>query len=80
MAQHLLKADKELILEVNMEEKEAKADTEQRKLNVHNLPESKQGTLEKRSRDYSEIDLSMFTDRLNLDVEIENMFHLGAVS
>ena len=69
-----------MILEVNIEEKEAKADTEQRKLNVHNLPKSKQDTLEKRIRDYSEIDLSMFTDALNLDVEIENMFHLGAVS
>ena len=65
-----------------MEEKDAEADIEQIQVNliVHKLPESKQDTIEERIRDGSEIDLSMLTDALNLDVEIENMFHLGALS
>ena len=60
----LLKADKELILVVDMEEKVAKADLEQRKLSfiVHKLPENKQDALEERIRDGSKIDLSMLTE------------------
>ena len=45
---------------------------------LHKLPESNQGTLEDRKRDDSETVSSLLTEVLNIDVEIENVFHLGA--
>ena len=40
--------------------------------------ESNQGTLEDRKRDDSETVSSLLTEALNVDVEIENVFRLGA--
>ena len=76
----LPKAEKELIQEVIREEKEEETEMEQRRLNLvlHQLSESNQGTLEDRKRDDSETVSSLLTEALNVDVEIENVFHLGA--
>ena len=70
----------ELIREVIWEEKEEETEMEQRRLNLvlHKLPENNQGTLEDRKRDDSETISSLLTEALNIDVEIKNVFRLGA--
>ena len=78
----LPKTDKDLIRQVIREEKEEERESELRKLNivVHQLPESKLGTLEDRKRDDLDTLQSLVTDALHIDVDIENVFRLGTFS
>ena len=74
----LPKADKELI----REEKEEEVATEQRKLNViiHQWPESNLDTVEDRKMDDSDTVQSLISEAFSLEVEVENVFRLGAFS
>ena len=76
------KTDKDLIRQVIREEKEEELESEQRKLNVivHHLLESKLGTLEDRKRDDSDTVQSLISEALHVDIDVENVFRLGAFS
>ena len=45
---------------------------------MHILPESKQGTVEDRKKDDSETIQSLISEALHVDVEVENVYRLGA--